>query len=64
MRKMRRFLSFYRKRLPRDKPSMSKIYVAGVRPAAGYGAMILGFADGELRALRSTLMAGRSPAHK
>eukprot|EP00959_Pyramimonas_sp_CCMP1952_P089134 1864931-Pyramimonas_sp.AAC.1 len=43
---------------------MSKIYVVGVRPAAAYGAMVLGFADGELRAFQSTLVAGRSPAHK
>jgi len=43
---------------------MQKIYTAGVRPAAGYGDMVLGMSDAELRSLQRVLLAGRNPAHR
>eukprot|EP00959_Pyramimonas_sp_CCMP1952_P269780 5640063-Pyramimonas_sp.AAC.1 len=43
---------------------MQKIYTAGVRPAAGYGAMVLGMSNTELQSLQRVLLAGKNPAHR
>eukprot|EP00959_Pyramimonas_sp_CCMP1952_P445637 9330289-Pyramimonas_sp.AAC.1 len=64
MRKRHKLISHYRRKLPRDKSRMQKIYTAGVRPAAGYGAMVLGMSDTELQSLQRVLLAGKNPAHR
>eukprot|EP00959_Pyramimonas_sp_CCMP1952_P460819 9480520-Pyramimonas_sp.AAC.2 len=64
MRVRSRLLQHYKKKRPRDRAHINKIYVAGVRPAAGFGSMVLGASDQKLASLRSVLMSGKSPAHR
>ena len=58
MRKRHGFIKYFRKKLPRDRSRMGKIYISGVRPGAGYGSMILGMSDKELAELRTVLLSG------
>eukprot|EP00959_Pyramimonas_sp_CCMP1952_P402094 8425903-Pyramimonas_sp.AAC.1 len=64
MRVRKRTLQHYRKKLPRDKGRMTKIFIAGVRPAASFGAVVLWISDKELTQLRFVLMSGVAPAHR
>eukprot|EP00959_Pyramimonas_sp_CCMP1952_P113798 2379206-Pyramimonas_sp.AAC.1 len=64
MRTHHGFIRYFRKQLPRDRSRLSKIYICGVRPAAGCGPMALGMSDQEHNGLRSVLLSGLSPAHR
>eukprot|EP00959_Pyramimonas_sp_CCMP1952_P058432 1220563-Pyramimonas_sp.AAC.1 len=52
MRARKPTLQHYRKKLPRDKGRTNEIFIAGVRPAASFGAMVLGISDRALAQLR------------
>eukprot|EP00959_Pyramimonas_sp_CCMP1952_P332450 6961629-Pyramimonas_sp.AAC.1 len=59
-----KILKRYRGRLPRQKGRIGKNYVAGVSPAATFGAAVGGLNDTELQGAQRVMLTYKPPYHR